>query len=134
VLNPDGSYTVTVPNVATLHCPCDDDINVRTPAIRAVTIADLSKVVEHSKITARARSHHPLYDTHCCAKAWAERAPTAGATSATTRAGVVDGEEGCTVDGGFRRPVSARSGLSISSERLLTIPALLLPIPESNSD
>lgn len=48
VLNPDGSYTVTVPNVATLHCPCDDDINVRTPVIRAVTIADLSKVVEHS--------------------------------------------------------------------------------------
>ena len=32
------------------------------------------------------------------------------------------------------RRFPAKSGLSISSERLLTIPALLLPIPESNSD
>lgn len=48
MLSPDGSYTVTVPSVATVHVSREDDIDIRTPVIRAVTIADLSKVVEHS--------------------------------------------------------------------------------------
>lgn len=52
---PDGSFMVTLPGVATVHCSRDGDIDGRTPAIRAVTIADLSKVVKHSIIR--------LYDT-----------------------------------------------------------------------
>ncbi|NKF90284.1 hypothetical protein GO286_02518 [Ralstonia solanacearum] len=45
---PDGSFTITLPSVATVHCSRDGDIEGRAPAIRAVTIADLSKVVKHS--------------------------------------------------------------------------------------
>lgn len=44
----DGSFTITLPNVASVHCTRDGDIEGRTPAIRAVIITDLSKVVEHS--------------------------------------------------------------------------------------
>lgn len=46
--NPDGSYTVTLPGVASVHCSRDGDIEAKAPTIRAVTIADLSKVVEHN--------------------------------------------------------------------------------------
>ncbi|CAJ4482322.1 Uncharacterised protein [Burkholderia pseudomallei] len=47
-VNPDGSYAVTLPGVASVHCSHDGDIEAQAPAIRAVTIADLSKVVKHS--------------------------------------------------------------------------------------
>lgn len=53
--NPDGSYTVTLPGVASVHCSHDGDIEAKAPTIRAVTIADLSKVVEHNIMR--------LYDT-----------------------------------------------------------------------
>lgn len=48
IVNSDGSYTVTLPGVASVQCSHDGDIEALAPVIRAVTIADLSKVVEHS--------------------------------------------------------------------------------------
>lgn len=54
---PDGGYTVTLAGVASVQCSKDGDIEAMAPVIRAVTIADLSQVVEHS-ITR-------LYDTVC---------------------------------------------------------------------